>query len=299
MVWGKRTFGSRKNNFDMLDSTDSPIMPTRYAYRSSKLIRSIEKSFYPIVGLIAALLVFAVLDMIDILSEYNILPDRAHDLIITIATAILLIAVVYLLYGIITSRKMLHHWADIFERNSIKAGITISLSDTSKENILRALSETIEGIGGPLREYLSSSPESYKKLVDVQIEKDTVFDILIDKDHLANRTALNQLSSIAIPSKSTTATIPGEEQSERNSDIIDLPESAREYGAIIAKVVSGTIRKDTVMSFQEALRKYISLTRNKVGLALIIGNSIDVEADNLSKLRMKGVDYLILIEKTI
>lgn len=299
MVWGKRTFGSRKNNFDMLDSTDSPIMPTRYAYRSSKLIRSIEKSFYPIVGLIAALLVFAVLDMIDILSEYNILPDRAHDLIITIATAILLIAVVYLLYGIITSRKMLHHWADIFERNSIKAGITISLSDTSKENILRALSETIEGIGGPLREYLSSSPESYKKLVDVQIEKDTVFDILIDKDHLANRTASNQLSSIAIPSKSTTATIPGEEQSERNSDIIDLPESAREYGAIIAKVVSGTIRKDTVMSFQEALRKYISLTRNKVGLALIIGNSIDVEADNLSKLRMKGVDYLILIEKTM
>lgn len=299
MVWGKRTFGSRKNNFDMLDSTDSPIMPTRYAYRSSKLIRSIEKSFYPIVGLIAALLVFAVLDMIDILSEYNILPDRAHDLIITIATAILLIAVVYLLYGIITSRKMLHHWADIFERNSIKAGITISLSDTSKENILRALSETIEGIGGPLREYLSSSPESYKKLVDIQIEKDIVFDILIDKDHLANRTASNQLPSIAIPSKSTTDTIPGEEQSERNSDIIDLPESAREYGAIIAKVVSGTIRKDTVMSFQEALRKYISLTRNKVGLALIIGNSIDVEADNLSKLRMKGVDYLILIEKTM
>jgi sensor histidine kinase YesM len=153
----------------MLDSTDSPIMPTRYAYRSSKLIRSIEKSFYPIIGLIAALVIFALLDMIDILSDYDILPDRTHDMIITFAAAILLIAVVYLLCGIIISRKMLYHWTDIFERNSIKAGITISLSDTSKENILRALSETIEGMRGPLREYLSSSPESYKNLVDVQI----------------------------------------------------------------------------------------------------------------------------------
>lgn len=295
---GKGTFGSRKSNFDMLDSTDSPIIPTRYAYTSSKLIRSIEKSFYPIIGLIAALLVLTVLDMIDILSEYNILPDRAHDLIITIAASILLIAIVYLLYGIIKSRKMLHHWADIFERNSIKAGITISLSDVSNENILRALSETIEGIGGPLREYLSSNPESYKNLVDVQVGKDTVFDILIDKDHLANRTVPNQLSSIAIPSKTTAAIIPGEEQSNRNNDIIDLPESAKEYGAIIAKVVSGRISKEMVMSFQEDLRKYVSLTKNKVGLALIIGNSIDEEADNLSKLRMKKVDYLILIEKT-
>jgi hypothetical protein len=63
-------------------------------------------------------------------------------------------------------------------------------------------------------------------------------------------------------------------------------------------VVSGRISEETVMSFQEALRKYISLTRNKVGLALIIGNSIDTEADNLSKLRMGGIDYLILIDKT-
>lgn len=286
---GKGTFGSRKSNFDMLDSTDSPIMPTMYAYRSSKLIRSIEKTFYPIIGLVAALLVFAVLDMIDILSDYNILPDITHDMIITFAAAILLIAVVYLLYGIITSRKMLHHWADIFERNSLKAGITISMSDTSKENILRALSETIEGIGEPLREYLSSSPESYRNLIDVQIDKDTVFDILIDSDHLTNRAALDQVSSITLPSNTTSTSIPDK----------DLSESVREYGAIIVKVVSSRISKGTVKSFQEEIQKYISSTRNKVGLALIVGNSIDAEADNQSKLRMKGIDYLILIEKTV
>jgi hypothetical protein len=34
-------------------------------------------------------------------------------------------------------------------------------------------------------------------------------------------------------------------------------------------------------------------------LALIIGEGIDEEADNLSKLRIKGIDYFILIEKTM
>jgi hypothetical protein len=39
------------------------------------------------------------------------------------------------------------------------------------------------------------------------------------------------------------------------------------------------------------------LTRNKVALALIIGDGIEAEADSLSKLRIKGIDYFILIEK--
>ena len=67
----KKGSGSRESNFDMLDSTDSPIMPTRYAHGSSKLIRSIEKTFYPIIGLIAALIVFAILDITDVISKYE------------------------------------------------------------------------------------------------------------------------------------------------------------------------------------------------------------------------------------
>ncbi|MFZ1875669.1 MAG: FeoB-associated Cys-rich membrane protein, partial [Nitrososphaeraceae archaeon] len=160
----KKGSGSRESDIDMLDSTDSPIMPTRYAHGSSKLIRSIEKTFYPIIGLIAALFLFAILDITDVISKYNILPDRTYDIIITFVAAILLAVVVYLLYSLIKSRKKLHHWADIFERNSIKAGLTISMSTTSKEHVLGALSETIEGIGEPLRDYLSSSPNSYKNL---------------------------------------------------------------------------------------------------------------------------------------
>jgi len=293
----KKGSGSRESDIDMLDSTDSPIMPTRYAHGSSKLIRSIEKTFYPIIGLIAALFLFAILDITDVISKYNILPDRTYDIIITFVAAILLAVVVYLLYSLVKSRKKLHHWADIFERNSIKAGLTISMSTTSKEHVLGALSETIEGIGEPLREYLTSSPNSYKNLIDVQIDKDTVFDILIDKDHLINRTPSNQVSSITLSSKTTSSSIPDNEQTSK--EISDLIESTRRYGAITAKVISGRINKETVKSFQEALRKYISSTRNKVALALIIGEGIDEEADNLSKLRIKGIDYFILIEKTM
>ena len=292
----KKGSGSRKSNFDMLDSTDSPIMPTRYAHGSSKLIRSIEKTFYPIIGLIGALIVFAILDITDVISKYNILPDRTYDIIITFVAAILLAVVVYLLYSLIKSRKILHHWADIFERNSIKAGITISMSTTSKEHVLGALSETIEGIGEPLREYLSSSPNRYKNLIDVQIDKDTVFDILIDNDHLTNRTPSNQVSSITLSSKTTSTSIPDNEQTSK--EISDLVESTKGTGQSQARVISGRINKETVKSFQAALRKYISSTRNKVALALIIGEGIDEEADNLSKLRIKGIDYFILIEKT-
>jgi hypothetical protein len=271
-------------------------MPTRYAHGSSKLIRSIEKTFYPIIGLIAALFLFAILDITDVISKYNILPDRTYDIIITFVAAILLAVVVYLLYSLIKSRKKLHHWADIFERNSIKAGLTISMSTTSKEHVLGALSETIEGIGEPLRDYLSSSPNSYKNLIDVQIDKDTVFDILIDKDHLINRTPSNQVSSITLSSKTTSTSIPDNEQTSK--EISDLKESTRRYGAITARVTSGRINEETVKSFQGALQKYISSSRNKVALALIIGEGIDEEADNLSKLRIKGIDYFILIEKT-
>ena len=136
----------------------------------------------------------AILDITDVVSKYNLLPDKTYDMIITFVATILLVVVAYLLYSLIKSRRTLHLWADVFERNSIKAGITISMSTRSKEHVLRALSETIEGIGEPLREYLSSSPDSYKNLIDVQVHKNTVFDILIDKDHLTNRIPSNELS---------------------------------------------------------------------------------------------------------
>jgi hypothetical protein len=288
--------GKIENNLnEMNNGFDSPMMPTRYAHGSSKLIRSIEKTFYPIIGLVAALITLAILDITDVVSNHNILPDKTYDLIIIFAAATLLIVVFYLLYGLIKSRKILHHWSDIFERNSIKAGLSIAISTRSKVDVLRAISETIEGIGEPLNEYLSSNPERYRNLIDVPIDKETVFDILIDKDQLTRQSPPNQVSDIALSSKMISSSIP--DNKEATKDISDLVECTKEYGTIVAKIIDGRISEEIVKSFQEAILKYISLTRNKVGLALIIGEDMDAEADNLSKLRIKGIDYFILIER--
>lgn len=51
-------------------------------------------------------------------------------MIIAFTDIIFLIVVVYLLYCLIKSCKMLHHWADIF---SIRVGMTIAMSNTSKD----------------------------------------------------------------------------------------------------------------------------------------------------------------------
>jgi hypothetical protein len=173
--------------------------------------------------------------------------------------------------------------------------LSIAISNRSKVDVLRAISETIEGIGEPLNEYLSSNPERYRNLIDVPIDKETIFDILIDKDQLTRQSHSNQVSDITLSSNTISSSISDNE--EASKDTTDLVESTKEYGTIIAKIINGRISKEIVKSFQEAVLKYISLTRNKVGLALIIGDDIDAEADNLSKLIIKGIDYFILIEK--
>ena len=56
----------------------------------------------------------------------------------------------------IKSRRVLERWADAFERNSISAGINISMDNRTKEEAVRAIAETVEEIGPQLREYISS-----------------------------------------------------------------------------------------------------------------------------------------------
>jgi 3-isopropylmalate dehydratase small subunit len=57
---------------------------------------------------------------------------------------------------VIVPYASLQRWADIFERNSISAGINISMGSRSREETVRAIAETVEEIGPPLREYISS-----------------------------------------------------------------------------------------------------------------------------------------------
>jgi hypothetical protein len=161
----------------------SPILATKYAHVASSLIRTLEKNLILVVGLIFALVVISLLDTLYALGYANVIPDAVYDSMITIFSLILLATTVYLLNTIVRSKRMLSSWADTFERNSIKAGMHIAMTNKSKEEAMHAIAQTVEQIGEPLRKYISSN-EHYKNFLDANIKinnNEIFFDILIDK----------------------------------------------------------------------------------------------------------------------
>jgi len=54
---------------------------------------------------------------------------------------------------------MLRAWAVLVERNNIRAGSNISMSNKSKEITVRAIAETIDEVGDQLRKYISSKDD--------------------------------------------------------------------------------------------------------------------------------------------
>jgi hypothetical protein len=116
-----------------------------------------------------------------------------------------------------------------------------------------------------LRNYISSK-ENLKNFLD-----------LIDQDHVKNETSYS---------------------SANNSS--NLKQSLLEYGAIVINVVEGNVDNEIVRSFYNSLLKYVSLTKNKVGLALIIGDSISEDAGNIARqLENNKINYIALIEKPL
>ena len=76
----------------------------------------------------------------------------------------------------------------------------------------------------------------------------------------------------------------------------------KEYGAVIIKILDGIIDRHHVESFADSLSKYSSITKNRVGLGLIIGEELTDEAreyaSKISLHRKRGINHLILIAKT-
>ena len=201
---------------------------------------------------------------------------------IVIFSIFLLIIILYLLNTLLKSKKILSSWADIFERNSIKTGINIVMTNKSKEEAIRAVAETVAQIGEPLRNYISSK-ENLKNFLDVNVKNnnnndDIFFDVLIDQDHVKDETSYSS--------------------STNNSS--NLKQSLLEYGAIVINVVEGNVNNEIVRSFYNSLSKYVSLTKNRVGLALIIGDSISEDASNIARqLENNKINYIVLIEKPL
>ena len=262
------------NNNDIL-SSESPTLATRYAHRAATLVRSIEKNSYLIISIIIALFVLSTLDM---LGGHDILPFSL-DPVITVFSAGSIIASSYMLRLTIKSKRVLENWADVFERNSIAAGINISMGSRTREEAVRAIAETVEEIGSQLREYISSR-DNYNEFFDITFGKDTAtatttqFDIVIDKDNL--------------------------KPTENSSSYQDLKTALQKYGSVIVNFVSGTIDANTILYFYNLLSRYISITKNNVSLALIIGDDATSDAYNIAlHQKNKKIGYMIIIERPL
>jgi hypothetical protein len=265
---------NKANNNDDILSSESPTLATRYAHRAATLVHSIEKNSYLIIGIVIALFVLSTLDM---LGGHDILPFSL-DPVITVFSAGSIIALSYMLRLTIKSKRVLENWADVFERNSIAAGINISMGSRTREEAVRAIAETVEEIGSQLREYISSR-DNYNEFFDITFGKDTAtatttqFDIVIDKDNL---------------------------KPTENNSYQDLKTALQKYGSVIVNFVSGTIDANTILYFYNLLSRYISITKNNVSLALIIGDDATSDAFNLAlHPKNKKIGYMIIIERPL
>jgi hypothetical protein len=263
------------------DDLQSPVLATKYAHTASNLVRTLARNFVFIIGVISAVIIFTSLDVLNFTGYLKVVPDVLYDSMVTTFSVILLAVILYQLNTVLKSKRVLSSWADIFERNSIRTGINIAMTNRSKEEAIHAVAETIAQIGEPLRNYISSKDNLYNFL-DVNFksnhnEKDINFDVLIDQDQVKNET-----------------------RSIDTNNSSNLKQSLREYGAIAVKEVEGTVDNGIVRDFYNSLSKYSLLTKNNVGLALIIGENISEDASNTARqLENDKINYIILIEKPV
>ncbi len=141
------------------------------------------------------------------------------------------------------------------------------MTKMSKDEAIRAISETVEDIGQPLQSYISDKQE-FKELIDVHRGKDLVFDVLIDKD-------IHGISD-------------------------DFRNVLREYGSVVIKVVDGQVDENTVTLFSNMLSEYIMETKNSVGLPVIIGEDVsDAAYKFIYTSHNEIVKRMVLVEKPI
>ncbi|HXS60345.1 MAG TPA: hypothetical protein VN703_05985, partial [Candidatus Sulfopaludibacter sp.] len=152
--------GERKIDKNTLEQfpESSPIIATKYAHNASGLINKIEKKFYLIIGIVCVLFLLSIFDFLHM----NKLLPFSLDYVITIMLAASIILLIYIFHTIWKFKKVLDSWSDIFERNSIRAGMNIFMSKKSKEEAVIAISETIEEIGEPLRNYILVRGKNFK-----------------------------------------------------------------------------------------------------------------------------------------
>jgi hypothetical protein len=256
---------TRDNSDDNINN-NSALLLTQYSSKASQLIKSFTKNILFLILILLVITGMTILDLSMDLVFINILSDETIDAIIIGTSLFLIVFTIFIVRPVYRSQNILEKWSNLFDKNAIRTGIILSINNRNKEEILSALSETIEQIATPLQNYLSESDN--KEFFDISING-TTFDILIDKSTI----------------KSVNA----------NS----LKNTIQDYGSIIIKITDGVIDKAVTHGFIQSLQKYSRQQGNKIGLAMIIGESITPESYELvSKSKDKNInENLILIEK--
>ena len=255
---------SGNDKIDVSLNADSVVL-TQYSSEASQLIKSFTKNIPFIVLILILIISMTSFDLIMDLGFTRILSDETIDAMIIAVSLFLILFTFFTVRPVLRSQKILDKWSNLFENNAIKIGILLTINDKSKEEILHALSEIIEQIAIPLQHYISKSDT--KEFYNVSVG-DSTFDILIDKSTI------------------------------KPIDSDSLKNTIQDYGSILVKIAENTIDKNITQSFLESLHKY-KKHGNKIGLAMIIGESITQESSNLvNKIKDKTIsENLILIEK--
>lgn len=258
-------FESDKTGFGL--SADS-VMLTQYSSEASQLIKSFTKNIPFVVIILILIVSMTTLDLVMDLGVIRFLSDEIIDAMIIAVSLFLILFTLFAVRPVLRSRRILEKWSNLFENNAIRTGIILTIKDKSKEEILYALPEVINQIAIPLEYYLSKSDK--KEFYNVNIDDITTFDILIDKSTI------------------------------KSIDSDSLKNVIQEYGSILIKIVDKVIDKSIAQDFLTSLQKY-KKRGNKIGLAIIIGESISQESYNLAnKIKDKTIsENLILIEKPV
>ena len=258
-------FGSDKTGFGL--SADS-VMLTQYSSEASQLIKSFTKNIPFVIIILILIVSMTTVDLIMDLGFTRILSDETIDAMIIAVSLFLIVFTLFAVRPVLRSRKILEKWSNLFENNAIRTGILLTIKDKSKEEILYALPEVIDQIAIPLENYLSKTDK--KEFYNVNIDDITTFDILIDKSTI------------------------------KSIDSDSLKNVIQEYGSILIKIVDKAIDKSSTQDFLNSLQRY-KKRGNKIGLAIIIGESISQESYILAdKIKDKTIsENLILIEKPV
>lgn len=260
--------GSRDDNNHLISS--SPTIITKYAHRSSRLIYSIEKNLYVIIAIVALLVVISIVDAFEVIGITDFIGEGIDDMVIAILSLASLAALIPMLRLSLESKKMLEEWANMFEYNSIKNSIRMSLTTATKEELVYAVGETVKEIGDPLLKYIERG--DFSEFFNVAIGE-TTFDVLIDPQTV-----------------------------RMDKGGANLKKILGDYGAIIIKIVDGTISKKELLSFSSDISKY-AMQRNRkikeaIGLAIMVGREISPDAYSTARSGSMKVKDILLIEKS-